>query len=53
MARRDFVRAVQVYNTEIRTFPGLIWHAILHGDMEVRESFQAAEGAETAPTVEF
>ena len=53
VARRDFVQAVQVYNTEIRTFPGLIWHAILHGDMEVRESFQAAEGADVAPTVEF
>ena len=53
VARRDFVQAVQTYNTEIRTFPGLIWHAILYGDMEVRESFQATAGAETAPTVEF
>ena len=26
VARRDYVAAVQRYNTEIRTFPGLIWH---------------------------
>lgn len=53
VARRDFIQSVQAFNTEIRTFPGIIWHTILYSDLERRESFQAREGADTAPTVEF
>ena len=29
VARRDYIEAVQAYNTEIRTFPGRIWAMIL------------------------
>jgi len=53
VARRDYIAAVQRYNTEIRTFPGRIWHAVLYRDMPVRESFEAKEGAATAPVVKF
>ena len=53
VARRDFVRSVQKFNTEIRTLPGSIWHGMLYSDLEVRESFQASEGADRAPQVEF
>jgi LemA protein len=54
VARRDFIAAVQQYNTEIRTFPGRIWHALLYGDMPIRETFAAtAPDAETAPKVSF
>ncbi|WP_413614165.1 LemA family protein [Halomonas sp. M20] len=54
VARRDFIAAVEHYNTEIRTFPGRIWHSILYSDMPVRENFEAtAENAEQAPQVEF
>ena len=53
VARRDYIAAVQKYNTEIRTFPGRIWHAILYRDMQVRQSFEANEGAATAPVVKF
>jgi|TARA_R110002073_G_scaffold84612_7_gene201871 LemA protein len=54
VARRDFIKAVEVYNTEIRTFPGKIWHSILYGEMEPRENFEATtENAEQAPKVEF
>ena len=53
VARRDYIAAVQKYNTEIRTFPGRIWHALLYRDMQVRQSFEANEGAATAPTVKF
>ncbi|KAF0806008.1 LemA family protein [Alcanivorax xiamenensis] len=54
VARRDYITAVQQYNTEIRTFPGRIWHGILYSDMEVRPSFEATtEGAEQAPQVNF
>jgi LemA protein len=53
VARRDYVQAVQKYNTEIRTFPGRLWHAVLYNDLPVRESFEASEAAATAPKVEF
>ncbi|SOB77472.1 LemA protein [Marinobacter sp. LV10R510-11A] len=54
VARRDFIQAVERYNTEIRTFPGKIWHGILYSDMERRENFEAtAENADEAPKVEF
>src|SRR5262245_26931425 len=53
VARRDYVLAVQQYNTEIRTFPGRLWHAVLYRDMPVRESFSAQADAEKAPVVKF
>ena len=54
VARRDFIAAVQRYNTEIRTFPGRIWHSLLYSDMPLRENFEAtAENAEQAPEVKF
>lgn len=54
VARRDFITAVERYNTEIRTFPGRLWHSVLYGDMPIRETFEAtAENADQAPQVEF
>ena len=53
VARRDYIQAVQSYNTEIRTFPGRIWHAVLYRDLPVRESFEAKAGSEEAPKVQF
>ena len=54
VARRDFIAAVQRYNTEIRTFPGRIWHTLMYSDMPIRENFEAtAENADQAPKVQF
>ncbi|MDW7746616.1 LemA family protein [Halomonas sp.] len=54
VARRDFITAVERYNTEIRTFPGRLWHTILYSDMPLRETFEATtENADQAPQVEF
>ncbi|EPC00142.1 LemA family lipoprotein [Litchfieldella anticariensis FP35 = DSM 16096] len=54
VARRDFITAVERYNTEIRTFPGRIWHSLLYSEMELRETFEATSpDAEQAPQVEF
>ncbi|MCR8913473.1 LemA family protein [Marinobacter panjinensis] len=54
VARRDFIQAVERYNTEIRTFPGRLWHSFLYSDMELRANFEAtAPNAEDAPQVEF
>ena len=54
VARRDFIQSVQQYNTEIRTFPGRIWHSLLYSDMQVKPNFEAtAENADQAPKVDF
>lgn len=53
VARRDFIASVQTYNTEIRTFPGRIWHSVLYSDLPIRETFAARESAAEAPLVEF
>lgn len=54
VARRDFIAAVERYNTEIRTFPGRIWHTLMYSDMPIRENFEAtAENADQAPQVQF
>lgn len=54
VARRDFIQAVQTYNTEIRTFPGSIWHSLLYSDMPLRDTYKAtSEDAEQAPVVNF
>ncbi|MDX1464535.1 MAG: LemA family protein [Halomonas sp.] len=54
VARRDFITAVERYNTELRTFPGRLWHTLLYSDMTLRETFDATtENADQAPQVEF
>jgi LemA protein len=53
VARRDYIGAVQAYNTEIRTFPGIIWASIVYRDAKVKESFTADPGSERAPRVDF
>ncbi|MFI8741786.1 LemA family protein [Stutzerimonas zhaodongensis] len=54
VARRDFITSVERYNTEIRTFPGRIWHTLMYSDMPIRENFEATtENADQAPQVQF
>lgn len=54
VARRDFITSVERYNTEIRTFPGRIWHTLMYSDMPIRENFEATtENADQAPKVQF
>ncbi|MDU9390440.1 LemA family protein [Pseudomonas sp. zfem002] len=54
VARKDFIAAVQTYNTEIRTFPGRIWHSLMYSDLPLRESFEATSAdADKAPEVKF
>ena len=54
VARRDFIQAVNNYNTEIRTFPGRLWHGFLYSDLQIRETYQAtSNNAEQAPEVNF
>ncbi len=53
VARRDYIQAVQVYNTELRTFPGRIWHTLLYSDLQPRETFSQPETLAEPPQVKF
>lgn len=50
-ARRDYNGAVQMYNTQVRRFPTNIVAGITGFDRRV--PFEADEGAQQAPTVDF
>lgn len=50
--RRDYNEAVRAYNTRIRTFPDAIGARIFYA-AKPKVPFEAAPGAETAPTVDF
>jgi LemA protein len=52
VARRDYIDAVRSYNTEIRTFPSVIWAKTVFGSKPMAE-FAANEGAQAPPTVKF
>jgi len=51
VARRNFNQSVQVYNAELRTFPNNIYAGWYGFDR--KGYFEAAAGAEQAPTVQF
>lgn len=53
VARRDYIKAVQKYNTELRTIPGRWWAAMLYPEMEVRENFSVEESVQETPQVQF
>jgi len=53
VARRDYIEAVRLFNTEYRTFPGLIWANLLYGDLGPKQTFEAAPGSEEVPKVKF
>ena len=53
VARRDYIEAVRQFNTEIRTFPGVIWSKLLYSDLEAKPTFSAKPRADEAPKVRF
>ena len=53
VARRDYIEAVRVYNTELKTFPGRIWAMILYWNNKPMEEFTIEASAKQAPAVKF
>jgi LemA protein len=53
VARRDYIEAVQAYNTELKTFPGVIWASTLYKGNKPMETFTIAEEAKRPPQVKF
>ena len=53
VARRDYIAAVQRYNTELRTIPGRWWARFMYPDMVKKENFSVSEEDAVNPTVNF
>lgn len=51
VARRDYIEAARVFNTEIRTFPTLLWAVVLR--TKPMADFTASEAAQSPPQVKF
>ena len=53
VARRDYIAAVQDYNTELKTFPGVLWASTLYKSNKPMETFTIAEETKRPPQVKF
>jgi LemA protein len=53
VARRDYIEAVRAYNTELKTFPGVLWASTLYRGYKPMETFTVAEDLRRPPTVKF
>lgn len=53
IARRDYIQSVRAYNTEITTFPGRIWKAVMYGSAKEMATFDIPAEEQKAPQVNF
>ena len=53
IARRDYNESVRSYNTELRTFPGVLWANTMYHNEHAMVPFAASAAAQGAPTVNF
>jgi LemA protein len=53
VARRDYIDAVQAYNTELRTIPGRWIAAMFYREAKIKETFTISQEAQEAPKVRF
>ena len=53
VARRDYIEAVRLYNTELRTIPGRWWKALMYDESQPMASFSVSEEDLKNPEVKF
>jgi LemA protein len=53
VARRDYIEAVRAYNTELKTFPGILWAATVFRSNKPMAEFTANDDAQKPPQVKF
>ncbi len=53
VARRDYNQAALSYNTELVTFPGVLWKSTMYSSYKAMNLFAASGQAQSAPTVNF
>jgi LemA protein len=53
VGRHDYIEAVRVYNTELKTFPGSLWARLFYSSNKPMEEFTVADSVKTVPAVKF
>lgn len=53
VARRDYIEAVRIYNTELKTIPGRWWKAFMYPTAKEMATFEVPSETTTTPKVEF
>lgn len=53
VARRDYIEAVRVYNTSLRTLPSMLWAWLWFTDAKPYQNFTVAEDKMDVPSVSF
>lgn len=53
VTRRDYIEAVRKYNTELKTFPGVIYHSTIYRSYDPMPEFTTAPENATPPKVNF
>ena len=53
VARHDYIEAVRVYNTELKTFPGWLWARMFYSSNKPMEEFTVADSVKAVPAVKF
>src|SRR3954451_23314313 len=53
VARRDYIEAAREYNTELKTFPGVIWASTAFRGNKPMAEFAASDTAQSPPQVKF
>jgi LemA protein len=53
IARRDYIEAVRVYNTELTTFPGRIWRSVMYASAQPMATFDIPPQETQTPRVDF
>jgi LemA protein len=53
VARRDYIEAVRVYNTALRTFPSVLWASLWFTSNEPFQNFTVGDDKTELPKVDF
>jgi len=53
VARRDYIEAVRLYNTELKTIPGRWWRSFMYSDNQPMQTFNVADDKLENPEVKF
>ena len=53
VARHDYIEAVRVYNTDLKTFPTALWAWTFYSSYKPMQEFTANEDVKTPPVVKF
>ena len=53
VSRKDYIGAVQTYNTELKTFPGIFWASTFFRGNKPMAEFAASDANQAAPQVKF